>query len=66
MLPVNSDDLCKILELIYLIELYMNIHNSHLPKQGYKPKKNEQFLKYQKIECSYHRHSENSFKNFFC
>ena len=39
---------------------------SHLPKLGYKPKKNEQFLKYQKIECSYHRHSENSFKKNFC
>ena len=25
-LPVNSDDICKKLELIYHIELYINIH----------------------------------------
>ena len=38
---------------------------AHLPKQAFLLNKNEQFLKYQKIECLYHRLSENSFNNFF-
>ena len=37
----------------------------HLPKQGYKPKKNEQFPKYEKIVATYYGDCIHAFKNFF-
>ena len=38
---------------------------THLPKQGYKPQKNEQFPKYEKIVAIYYGDCIHAFKNFF-
>ena len=38
---------------LYMCLLLISTH-SHLPKQGYKPKKNEQFPKYEKIVAIYY------------